>query len=106
MADGTHLKLKGLCDLEIQLDHLLFSQQFVGADVDETMGVLGINFLDTYDPDVKIKKRQLKTKLGKIELQQSSSDICNRIQLCENVTIPAHSEVQGNHIQGKTAAFP
>ena len=86
MADGTLLKLKGLCDLEIQLNHLLFSQQFVVADVDESMGILGINFLDTYDAEVKIKKRLLKTKLGKIKLYRSSSDICNQIQLCDNVT--------------------
>ena len=106
MADGTLLKLKGLCDLEIQLDHLLFSHQFVVADVDESMGILGINFLDTYDAEVKIKKRLLKTKLGKIKLHRSSSDICNRIQLCDNVTIPANSEVHVKSYSTQNSCVP
>ena len=92
MADGNLLKLKGICDLEIQLDHLKFKQEFLVADIDESLEILGINFLEKYEADVKIKKRQLKTNLGKIKLHQNSSDSCYRIQLYRNVTIPAHSE--------------
>ena len=106
MADGTLLKLKGICDLEIQLDHLLFSQQFVVADVDETMGILGIHFLDTYDAEVKIKKRLLKTKLGKIKVHGNISDICNRIQLCDNVTFPANSEIHVKSYSTQNSCVP
>ena len=92
MADGRFLKLKGLCTLEIQLDHLTFSQEFVVAEIEEPIGILGINFLDSYESDIKIKKKILKTKLGKIKLHRQGSDGCNRLQLCENVTLPAYSE--------------
>ena len=42
--------------------------------------------------DVKITKRLLKAKQGKIKLHKRGAKVCNKLQLCENVTIPAQSE--------------
>ena len=91
-ADGTCLKIKGACTLQIQLDHILFNQEFIVANIEESLGILGINFLDKYGADVKIGKKTLKTNQGKIRLHKHSADLCNRIQLCESVTIPPQSE--------------
>ena len=60
-ADGTFLKVKGSCTLQIQLDHLLFDQEFIVANIEEYLGILGINFIDQYKVDIKIKKKVLKT---------------------------------------------
>ena len=89
-ADGNFLKIKGLCNIGMQLDHLIFNQEFIVANIEESFGILGINFLDAYEVDVKIDKKMLKTKLGKVKLHRSES--CNRIQLCETTTVPAYSE--------------
>ena len=70
----------------------MFSQEFIVANIEESLGILGINFLDQYQADVKIRKKILKTNQGKIKLHKQSADICNRIQLCENVIIPPQSE--------------
>ena len=55
-ADGTFLKVKGSCTLQIQLDHLLFDLEFMVANIEESLGILGINFIDQYYVDIKIKK--------------------------------------------------
>ena len=91
-ANGGLLDVKGKCCLEIQLDHLTFKQDFIIADIEESLGILGVNFLDENGADVKIRKRLLKTKLGKIKLHKRGAQVCSKLQLCENVTIPAQSE--------------
>ena len=91
-ANGGLLDVKGRCNLEIQLDHLTFRQDFIIADIEESLGILGINFLDENGADVKIRTRLLKTKQGKIKLHKRGAQVCNKLQLCENVTIPAQSE--------------
>ena len=91
-ADGTFLKVKGSCTLQIQLDHLLFGQEFIVANIEESLGILGINFIDQYEVDIKIKKKVLKTNNGKIKLHKQSFEGCCRIQLCDKVTFPPQSE--------------
>ena len=89
-ADGTFLKIKGTCTIKIQLDHVLFTQGFLVANIEESLGILGINFL--YEADIKIKKKTLKTNKGKIRLHKQNTEVCNRIQLRDNVIVPPQSE--------------
>ena len=91
-ANGGFLNIKGTCSLTIRLDHLTFQQEFIIADIEESLGILGVNFLDQYRADIKIKKRILKTDQGKVKLHKHSAQVCNKLQLYENVTIPAQSE--------------
>ena len=91
-ANGGLLDIKGTCSLSIRLDHLTFQQEFIIADVEESLGILGVNFLDQYRADIKIKKRILKTDQGKVKLHKHGAQVCNKLQLYENVTIPAQSE--------------
>ena len=91
-ANGGFLNIKGTCSLTIRLDHLTFQQDFIIADIEESLGILGVNFLDQYRADIKIKKRILKTDEGKVKLHKHGAQVCNKLQLYENVTIPAQSE--------------
>lgn len=38
--------------LQIQLDHIIFDQEFIVANIEEPCGILGINFLDLYEADI------------------------------------------------------
>ena len=91
-ANGGFLNIMGTCSLTIRLDHLTFQQEFIIADIEESLGILGVNFLDQYRADIKIKKRILKTDPGKVKLHKHGAQVCNKLQLYENVTIPAQSE--------------
>ena len=91
-ANGGFLNIKGTCSLTIRLDHLTFQQEFIIADIEESLGILGVNFLDQYRADIKIKKRILMTDQGKVKLHKHCAQVCNKLQLYENVTIPAQSE--------------
>ena len=71
---------------------MTFQQEFIIADIEESLGILGVNFLDQYRADIKIKKRILKTDQGKVKLHKHGAQVCNKLQLYENVTIPAQSE--------------
>ena len=91
-ANGGFLNIKGTCSLTIRLDHLTFQHEFIIADIEESLGILGVNFLDQYRADIKIKKRILKTDRGKVKLHKHGAQVCNKLQLYENVTIPAQPE--------------
>ena len=91
-ANGGFLNIKGTCSLTIRLDHLTFQQEFIIADIEESLGILGVNFLDQYRADIKIKKMILKTEQGKVKLHKHDAQVCNKLQLYENVTILAQSE--------------
>ena len=71
---------------------MTLQQEFIIADIEESLGILGVNFLDQYRADIKIKKRILKTDQGKVKLHKHGAQVCNKLQLYENVTIPAQSE--------------
>ena len=69
IADGTFLKTKGTCIMEIQLDHVLFTQEFIVVNIEKSLGILGTNFLDQYEADIKIREKtlkQIKEKAGYI----------------------------------------
>ena len=91
-ANGGFLNIKGTCSLTIRLDHLTFQQEFIIADIEESLGILGVNFLDQYRADIRIKKKILNTDQGKVKLHKHGAQVCNKLQLYENVTIPAQSE--------------
>ena len=57
-----------------------------------TFEKINFSFLEYYEVDIKIRKKILKTKRGKLKLYKQGPDICCRVQLCESVTIPSHSE--------------
>ena len=54
-ANGTLLKLNGACTLQLQFDHIAFSQEFIVANIAET-GILGMSFLDQVEAEIKFKK--------------------------------------------------
>ena len=76
-ANGGFLNIKGTCSLTIRLDHLTFQQEFIIADIEESLGIMGVNFLDQYRADIKIKKRILKTDQGKVKLHKRGAQVCN-----------------------------
>ena len=103
-AAGTFLKIKGTCTIEIQLDHILFTQEFLVANIEASMGILGINFFDQYEAAIKIKKKTLKTNKGNTRLHKQNTEVCNRIQLCDNVIVPPQSETYVKTYTAKNCA--
>lgn len=56
--------------------------------------LLGLNFMTKYDVCLKVKKKILKTKLGKIDLFSPRDKYDQaRVVLSKTVTIPAQSEM-------------
>ena len=92
-ANGQELKLKGKLELQIQLEHLDFSQAFIVAEIDEELGILGMDFLQENDANFKLGKRILKTSTGKLRLYKQTSKVCARLVLEDTVEIPPRSEV-------------
>ena len=92
-ANDQELKLKGKLELQIQLEHLDFSQVFIVAEIDEEFGILGMDFLQENDANIKLGKRILKTSIGKLRLYKQTSKVCATLVLDNTVAIPQHSEV-------------
>ena len=70
----------------------MFDQEFIVANIEESLGILGINFIDQYEVDINIKKKVLKTNNGKIKLHKQNFEGCCKIQLCDKGTFPSQSE--------------
>ena len=86
------MKVKLCCTLQIHLDHLMFDKEFIVANIDGSLGILGIDSIDQYEVDIKIKKKVLKKRNGKIKLNKQNFEGCCSIQLYDNVTLPPQSE--------------
>ena len=63
------------------------------AEIDEEFGILGMDFLQENDANIKLGKRILKTSTGKLRLYKQTSKVCARLVLEDTVEIPPHSEV-------------
>ena len=92
-ASGEQLELKGKLDLDFQIEHLNFSQSFIVAEIDEAFGILGMDFLQENNANIKIGKRILKTTSGKLRLYKQTSRVCARLVLENSVEIPPRSEM-------------
>ena len=73
-ANDSLLKLKGACTLQMQLDHIIFSQKFIEAKIAEP-GILGMSFLDQVEAEIKFTKKTLKTKKGNITLNRHGHQV-------------------------------
>ena len=65
--------------MEIQLDHVLFTQEFIVVNIEKSLGILGTNFLDQYEGDIKIRDKtlkQIKEKAGYINKMTCAVGFC------------------------------
>ena len=65
-ADGSHLDISGKVQLEFQAEGITFKQEFIIAKIKGIAGILGMDFLNAYGGDIKIKKQILKTVNGRL----------------------------------------
>ena len=92
-ADGSKISVQGQCNLIFEKEGKQFQQNFIVAKIDEIFGILGMDFLCRYEASINIKKRTMKTKQGKLQLNKQASNSCARVQVTKNVIIPPNSEM-------------
>jgi hypothetical protein len=61
-ANGVRLKIAGKCMINFEI----FCFEFIVADIEETIGILGIDFFENYNVSLKVHERLLKTSMGKV----------------------------------------
>lgn len=57
----------GQFKLTIELEYSTFSENVIVADVDESLGIIGIDFMEEFNAKIKIKKSLLKTDKGQVK---------------------------------------
>jgi hypothetical protein len=82
-ANGVRLKIAGKCTLNFEIEHLAFYFEFIVADIEETIGILGIDFFENYNVSLKVHKRLLKTSVGKVRLYNFNSRMCAKVQITD-----------------------
>lgn len=95
---GDNIDIFGKIELDMQMEDKVFRTEFIVANIhfSEHMyqALLGLNFMTKYDVCLKVKKKILKTKLGKIDLFSPRDKYDQaRVILSKTVTIPAQSEM-------------
>ncbi|CAC5387925.1 PNPLA8 [Mytilus coruscus] len=92
-ADGTKHVVKGQVNVQVKLGTEIFKQNVIVANIEELAGILGMDYLETQDVEIQIGKRVLKIKGKNVQLEKSKSNICARVKLSNDITIPVHSEM-------------
>jgi hypothetical protein len=64
-AKGAKLQIARKCVLNFEIEHISFSFEFVVADIEEKIGILGIDFFKNYNACLQIHKRVLLNKIRK-----------------------------------------
>ena len=86
------MQIRGKVKLQFQSENLTFEQEFIIANIQGIVGILGIDFLITNDGDVKVKKQILKTSSGRLRMYKQTSNACARIVIADSTAIPANTE--------------
>jgi hypothetical protein len=81
--------------LSFEIQHISFSFEFI-VFIEEKIGILGMDFFEQFDVSLKIAKRILKTKLGKVKIHRYHTICCAKLQVSETITIPARVELTIN----------
>lgn len=92
-ADGTQLCVKGKIKAKIKMGKAKFEQEVIVANIDELAGILGMDFLEKHDVELKIGKKVLKIKGQNIQLEKTKSNKCARVKVTNDIIIPAQSEI-------------
>ncbi|XP_060580335.1 uncharacterized protein LOC132737114 isoform X2 [Ruditapes philippinarum] len=82
-ANGVRLKIAGKCMINFEIEHLVFCFEFIVADIEETIGILGIDFFENYNVSLKVHKRLLKTSMGKVRVYNFNSRMCAKVQITD-----------------------
>ena len=91
-----NLKLYGKVNLDFELDNEMFSYDFLVAEIDELDIVLGQDFLEDFDVNVKFGKACMKIGKHKIKLLRQETNKFARIRLANAITVPPESEITIN----------
>ena len=86
-ADGSKLEIQGKTMIEFRCQGQTYQQHFIVARIQGIVGILGMDFLTTYDGNIKIKQHLLKTSKGKLKLHEQNANTCARILVQDNILI-------------------
>lgn len=78
----------GKADVEMDILGQKIGQEFLIANFDKVINLLGIDFLEKANAEINIKKQILKTSFGRFKLFRNKTNSCARIQVAETISIP------------------
>ncbi|CAG2205339.1 unnamed protein product [Mytilus edulis] len=98
-VDGEEIKVYGQIKLKFTISNKkVFVHTFVVAEVYETSGIFGMDFLEKFDAILFVSKSHMIIAGHKIRLYKLGFTTCAHIKLAEKVVIPPESEltIKGN----------
>ncbi|CAC5381297.1 unnamed protein product [Mytilus coruscus] len=101
-ADGTKLVVKGQVSVQVKLGTENCKQNVIVANIEELAGILGMDYLEKQDVEIKIGKRVLEIKRQNIPLEKIKCSIGVEVKQSNDVTIPTNSGFSNeSHVVGK-----
>ncbi|CAC5382207.1 unnamed protein product [Mytilus coruscus] len=101
-ADGTKLVVKGQVNVQVKLGTEIFKQNVIVVNIEELAGILGMDYLEKQDVEIKIGKRVLEIKRQNIPLEKVKCSIGVEIKQSNDVAIPTNSGFSiESHVVGK-----
>ena len=95
-ANGSTIVVHGEITISFELDNETITYDFIVADIDEVTAILGNDFLEEFDVQLKFGKALMKIGKHKIKLIRHESSKIARIRLVNTCSIPADSEMTIN----------
>lgn len=92
-VNGTDVKDHGQIKLKFSISNKVFVHDFIVAETFETDAILGMDFLEAYEADIKVAQRLMFVKGYKIRLYKLGFLACAHVKLAEKVRIEPQAEI-------------
>ncbi len=93
MVDGSSVEVVGEMRENLTIEGREFTLNFSVASLGGLDGLLGLDFLETAKATVDFQLGQITIGSKQLKLHKQDSDLCSRIEVASNITVPPRSEM-------------
>ena len=103
LADGSPLEVAGQVMADLIVGSQIFSHLLIVADLGDIDGIMGLDFMESHETDIRVTRGELVLNLQEIKLHRKELEACARVQVAETLEVPPRMEmvIPGRISKGK-----
>ncbi len=93
LADGSPLEVAGQVVADLIVGSQMFSHLFIVAELGDIDGIMGLDFMESYETDIRVTRGELVLNRQDIKLHRNELAACARVQVAETLEVPPRVEM-------------
>ncbi len=81
LADGSPLEVAGQVVADLIVGSQMFSHLFIVAELGDIDGIMGLDFMESYETDIRVTRGELVLNRQDIKLHRNELAACARVQV-------------------------